>query len=140
MFFLGGLLLQWGLHVSLPIARLVPEAWAPLGTIPIVVGLGVVVVAALQFKKADTAIKPFDQPSALVTSGVFRMSRNPIYLAMIVIQIGTAFGLGTLVTFFVPPALAWLLSRRFIKREEAALSQTFGEDYERYKSRVRRWF
>ncbi len=90
VFFLGGLLLQWGLHISLPIARLVPEAWAPLGTIPIVVGLGVVVVAALQFKKADTAIKPFDQPSALVTDGVFRVSRNPMYLAMIVIQIGAA--------------------------------------------------
>ena len=96
-------------------------------------------VAALQFKKAETAIKPFERSSALVTGGVFRVSRNPIYLAMIVIQIGAAFGFGTLVTFFVPPALAWLLSRKFIKREEAMLSQTFGAEYDRYKSRVRRW-
>ena len=139
VFFLGGLLLQWGLHLSLPIARVVPEAWAPFGIIPIAVGLGMVVAAALQFKKAETAIKPFDRPSALVTDGVFRVSRNPMYLAMIVIQIGTAFGLGTLLAFFVPPALAWLLSRRFIEREEAVLSKTFGADYDRYKSRVRRW-
>lgn len=139
VFFLGGLLLQWGLHASLPIVRLVPEAWAPLGIIPIVFGLGVLVVAAFQFKKAETAIRPFDRPSALVTGGVFRVSRNPIYFAMIVIQIGTAFGLGTLLTFFVPPALALLLSRRFIEREEAALSQAFGADYDRYKGRVRRW-
>ena len=139
VFFLGRLLLQWGLHLSLPIARVVPEAWAPFGIIPIAVGLGTIVAAALQFKKAETAIKPFDRPSALVTGGVFRVSRNPMYLAMIVIQIGTAFGLGTLLAFFVPPALAWLLSRRFIEREEAVLSRAFGADYDRFKSRVRRW-
>ena len=139
MFFLGGLLLQWGLHVFLPITRLVPEAWALLGIIPIVGGLGVVVVAARQFKKAETAIKPFDQPTALVTDGVFRGSRNPIYLAMIVVLIGAAFAWGTLTTFVVPPALAWLLSRKFIMMEEATLSRTFGEEYDRYRRRVRRW-
>ena len=67
VFFLGGLLLQWGLHISLPITRLVPEAWAPLGMVVMAVGLGVVVVAALQFKKAETAIKPFE-PSASRTA------------------------------------------------------------------------
>ncbi len=139
VFFLGGLLLQWGLHISLPIVRVVPEAWTPLGMIPMLAGLGVVVAAALQFKKAETAIKPFERASALVTGGVFGVSRNPMYLAMIVIQIGAAFGLGTLTTFFVPPALVWLLTRKFIEREEAALSQTFGAEYDRYKSRVRRW-
>ena len=139
VFFLGGLLLQWGLHISLPIARLVPEAWTPLGIIPMAAGLGVVVAAALQFKQAETAIKPFERASALVTGGVFRVSRNPMYLAMVVMQIGAAFGLGTLLTFFVPPALAWLLTRKFIEKEEAALSETFGAEYDRYKSRVRRW-
>ncbi len=139
VFFLVALLLQWGLHVFLPVVRLVPEAWSALGLVPIMVGVGMMAAAARQFANAKTAIKPFDQPSALVTRGVFRVSRNPMYLAMIVIQIGAAIGLGTLVTFFVPPALAWLLSRKFIKREEAMLSQTFGADYDRYKSRVRRW-
>ncbi len=139
VFVLLGLLLQWGLHVFLPVARLIPEAWAVLGIIPIAVGLGVVVVAALQFKKAETAIKPFDQPTALVTSGVFKVSRNPIYLAMVVILIGGALAWGTLSPFVVPPALAWWLSRKFIVMEEAALSQTFGADYERYRDRVRRW-
>jgi len=102
-------------------------------------GLGVVVAAALQFKQAETAIKPFERASALVTGGVFRVSRNPMYLAMVVMQTGAAFGLGTLLTFFVPPALAWLLTRKFIEKEEAALSETFGAEYDRYKSRVRRW-
>ena len=97
------------------------------------------VLADRQFKKVSTAINPFDRPSVLVTSGVFRVSRNPMYLAMIVILLGGAFAWGTLTPFVVPPALAWWLSRKFIVMEEAALSQTFGEDYDRYKGRVRRW-
>ncbi len=139
VFFLLGLLLQWGLHVFLPIIRLVPEAWAVSGVIPIAVGVGVMGLAAGRFKKVNTAINPFGRPSVLVTSGVFRASRNPMYLAMILILIGGALAWGTLTTFVVPPALAWFLSRKFIVREEAALSQIFGSDYDRYKHRVRRW-
>ena len=139
VFFLGGLLLQWGLHAFLPLVRLVPEAWAVSGAIPIVVGIAVVALGDRQLKKVRTAINPFDQPSVLVTGGVFRVSRNPMYLAMILILIGGALAWGTLSTFVVPPALAWLLSRKFIAIEEAALSQTFGVDYDQYKCRVRRW-
>ncbi len=139
VFFLGGLLLQWGLHFFLPIARLIPEAWTVLGAILIVAGIAVMVLGDRQFKKVSTAINPFDRPSVLVTSGVFRVSRNPMYLAMIVILIGGALAWGTLSTFIVPPALALLLSRKFILMEEAALSQAFGEEYDGYKGRVRRW-
>ncbi len=139
VFFLLALLLQWGLHVFFPVVRLVPEAWAAVGLVPIVFGVGVVLFAARQFAKANTAIKPFDLPSALVTSGVFRVSRNPIYVAMVVILVGGALAWGTVTPFLVPPVLAWLLSRRFIVMEEARLSETFGASYEQYKGRVRRW-
>ena len=139
VFFLGGLLLQWGLHTFVPVIRIIHGAWAVSGAIPIVVGVTVMVLGDRQFKKVSTAINPFDRPSALVTSGVFRRSRNPMYLAMIVILIGGALAWGTLSTFVVPPALAWLLSRKFIVMEEAALSETFGADYDDYKRRVRRW-
>ena len=139
LFLLLGLLLQWGLHVFLPIARLVPEAWTVWGTVPIAVGVGVVVHVASQFSKVNTAINPFDEPSVLVTSGVFQVSRNPIYLAMVVTLIGAAIAWGTLSTFVVPPALVWLLSSKFIAREEAALNQSFGLEYERYQGQVRRW-
>lgn len=139
VFFLFALLLQWGLHVFLSVVRLVPEAWSAVGFVPIAVGVGVMVVANRQFTKAKTAINPFDRPSAMVTSGVFRVSRNPMYLAMIVILMGGALAWGTLTPFLVPPVLAWLLSRKFIVMEEARLSETFGASYERYKGRVRRW-
>ena len=97
------------------------------------------ILADRQFKKVNTAINPFDKPSVLVTSGVFQGSRNPMYIAMITILIGGAVAWGTLSTFGVPPALFWLLSRKFIVMEEAALSQAFGAEYDRYKGRVRRW-
>ena len=139
VFFLAALLLQWGLHAFLSVVRLVPETWSALGLAPIMVGVGLVVVAGRQFKKARTAINPFDRPSALVTSGVFRLSRNPMYLSMILILIGAALAWGTLTPFLVPPALAWLLSRKFIVMEEAKLSELFGASYEQYKGRVRRW-
>ena len=139
MFFLVGLLFQWALHVFLPIPRVVPEAWAALGAIPIVVGVGVMILADRQFKKVSTAINPFDRPSVLVTTGVFQGSRNPIYLAMITILTGGAFAWGTLSAFVVPPALVWVLSRKFIEMEEVALSQAFGDEYDGYKGRVRRW-
>lgn len=97
------------------------------------------VVAARQFTRTKTAIHPFGQPSTLVTGGVFRASRNPMYLAMIVILLGAALAWGTLSPFLVPPLLTWLLSRKFIVMEEAKLIEIFGLDYERYKGQVGRW-
>jgi protein-S-isoprenylcysteine O-methyltransferase Ste14 len=79
VFFLGGLLLQWGLHAFLPFVRLVPEAWAASGAIPIVVGIALVVLGERRFKKVRTVINPFDQPSVLVTSGVFRAATRCIW-------------------------------------------------------------
>ena len=139
VFLLAALLLQWGLHEFLSVVRLVPETWSALSLVPIMVGVGLILAGGRQFKRAKTAINPFDRPSALVTSGVFRLSRNPMYLSMILILIGAALAWGTLTPFLVPPALAWFLSRKFIVMEEAKLSELFGASYEQYKGRVRRW-
>ncbi len=139
VFFLVALVLQWGLHRFLPVIRMVPETWSALGFVTIAAGVGLIVIAARQFSRAKTAINPFDQPSALVTGGVFRVSRNPMYLAMIVILLGGALAWGTFTPFLVPPVMAWLLSRKFIAMEEARLIKAFGVEYERYQGQVRRW-
>lgn len=137
--FLAALLLQWAAHTFVPVMPLIPSAWAALGTIPIVVGLVVMVVADRQFKAASTAIKPFDTPSSLVQSGPFHFSRNPMYLGMVLILIGAAVVWGSLSPFLLPPIMVWLLTARFIAAEEVSMSEAFGADYELYKSRVRRW-
>lgn len=140
MFFLGALLLEVALHFGLRVGPLITSPWSWLGGIPILIGLVVMVVGDRQFKRAETAISPFDQPSALVRDGVFRVSRNPMYLGMVLTLVGEAVALGTPAPMLVPWIFAWLISIRFIRMEEAVLSDVFGAEYEDYRGRVRRWF
>jgi len=137
--FLGSLVLQWGLHAFLPATQLVPSRWAIIAAVPILVGLALAVFADRQFKAVSTAIKPFDRPSVLVTTGPFAVSRNPMYLSMELILLGAALAWGSLTPFLVVPAFALLLTKRFIAAEEAALHEVFGTDYDEYRRRVRRW-
>ena len=139
LFFLGALALEAVLHFGLPMAPLITSPWTWLGAIPILVGLAVMVVGDRQFKAAETAISPFDQPSTLVRGGVFRVSRNPMYLGMVLTLAGEAMALGTPTPMVVPWIFAWLVSIRFIRMEEAVLSEVFGADYEAYRESVRRW-
>lgn len=137
--FLVALLLQVGLHFLLPVFRLIPAAWGLGGVVLISTGLGVMVAADRQFRAVETAVSPHKRPSTLLTDGIFRMSRNPMYLGMVVTLIGSAVAWGTLTPFLVPPAMGWVLSRRFIGPEEEVLGEVFGDEYERYRRRVRRW-
>jgi len=137
--FLLGLVLQAVLHLVLPIAQLIPQGWRPLGAVLIVGGLAMEIVADGQFKRAETEINPFGTPSSFVTAGLFRYSRNPMYLGMIVILAGAALAYGSLSPWIVPPALGWTLTARFIRVEEAKLTALFGAEYRDYCKRVRRW-
>jgi protein-S-isoprenylcysteine O-methyltransferase Ste14 len=136
---LAALLLQWGAHALWPIARVVPNAWTALGVVPIVAGLAVMIGAARQFKMASTEINPFGKPSKLVQGGPFRYSRNPMYLAMLLILVGAAVAWGTISPFIFPPLFGWLLTVRFIVMEELKMARIFGVEYEEYQSQVRRW-
>ena len=84
-------------------------------------------------------MKPHLKPSALMTSGVFRVTRNPMYLGMTLILFGVSICVGS-VSAFVSPAFFYLISERyFIPPEEAVMENVFGEKYLEYKRRVRRW-
>jgi protein-S-isoprenylcysteine O-methyltransferase Ste14 len=84
-------------------------------------------------------VKPFEQPSALVTNGVFRLSRNPMYVGFVLILGGVAILLGTVSPYVVVAAFAVVMDRRFIRAEEQALHGRFGAEWASYRSRVRRW-
>lgn len=137
--FLGALLIQGAVHALVPSAQVIPSSWDLPGLLIVIGGLAVVVVADQQFKRAGTTVKPFEDSTTLVTSGVFAISRNPMYLGMVVMLFGVAIGLGSLVSLAVPLAFAWMLSVRFILPEERRLTQLFGEQYSEYMRRVRRW-
>ena len=123
----------------LPVVRVLPRDWAISGVPPIALGLVVMVVANRQFKTAQTGIHPFGKPSALVATGPFAASRNPMYVCMVLILLGAAIAWGSLSPFLILPPFVLVLSKRFIPVEEAAMSQAFGAEYEQYKKRVRRW-
>ncbi|MGO8952940.1 MAG: methyltransferase family protein [Rhodomicrobium sp.] len=138
-YFFASIALALAAHFLFPIATIIPDGWSLAGLLPIAAGIALNVVADGQFKHWGTEVKPFKRSSALVTDGVFRWSRNPMYLGMVLIVAGVALLEGTLSPWIAPVALAVLLDRVFIVREERTLEETFGAAFQQYKRRVRRW-
>ncbi|WP_422072683.1 methyltransferase family protein [Tranquillimonas rosea] len=124
-------------------AALWPVAWPgwgrPLGGLLIATGLALMLAAVLEMRRRRTTPLPHLMPSALVRTGVFRVSRNPIYLGDLLLLAGAGLALGSWLALLAVPVLAWLLDRRFIRPEEERLRTAFGHDFERYRAGVRRW-
>jgi protein-S-isoprenylcysteine O-methyltransferase Ste14 len=89
--------------------------------------------------RAGTSPNPMRATTALVTEGPYRISRNPIYVGYVLLQIGIAFlkGSSWLLATLVPVVV--LLDRFVVRREERYLEATFGDAYREYRARVRRW-
>jgi protein-S-isoprenylcysteine O-methyltransferase Ste14 len=113
------------LHFMMPVAQLFWWPWNLTGIAPVLVGVALNIVAANQFKRRKTTVKPFQPSSALVTDGVFRISRNPMYLGMACILIGLGICLASLTPLIVIPLFVWSTTRRFIVPEEEALAEQF---------------
>ncbi|NIO84348.1 MAG: hypothetical protein GTN53_27945, partial [Candidatus Aminicenantes bacterium] len=77
--------------------------------------------SARLFARAETAIRPFEESTTLVRSGMYRVTRNPMYLGMVLVLLGIALILGSLSTFLLIPLFAWLIQSLFIVHEEAML-------------------
>ena len=122
-----------------PIADLVNSPWHRMALVPATAGLLLTLWAAVGFIRADTPLEPYKQASALVTSGPYRFSRNPIYLGMALLLAGFWLWLGSLSPGLVLPAFVVAIDRRFIRREEAHLEERFGERFRAYRASVRRW-
>lgn len=124
------------------IGRVVPVATPvndPLGAVLIAFGLVLMVVAAAQMIIARTTVIPRRNPDALVRGGVFRLSRNPIYLADAIVLAGLYIAWDALIALPLVAVFVVIIQRRFILEEEARLSRHFGKDYLDYTARVRRW-
>jgi protein-S-isoprenylcysteine O-methyltransferase Ste14 len=139
MWTLIGVLLMLSLHFMFSITQVVPTFWRLLGLFPIVLGLALSYAAERQFRQIGTTVHPSGETSKLVTNGLYRFSRNPMYLGMALVLLGVAFLLGSLTPFGVIPLFLWWISSQFIPREEHTLSTQFGNDWLEYKAQVRRW-
>ncbi|WP_346914771.1 isoprenylcysteine carboxylmethyltransferase family protein [uncultured Roseibium sp.] len=106
-------------------------------------GTGVLIegVGVVTFLLRKTTVNPLrpERAGSLVVSGLYRISRNPMYLGMAILLTGWSLYLGTMAAVMILPAFVWLLTEIQIKPEEVALESVFGEDYQSYKTRVRRW-
>ena len=139
VYFLMALVMIGALHWLLPMKPFIPDPWSYLGLVPVATGIGLAVAGARLFARTGTTIKPFEESAALVTRAIFRYTRNPMYLGMVFVLVGSATLTGTVPPFVIVPAFFVLIERRFIRAEEAMLTATFGPTYSEYQRRVRRW-
>ena len=82
---------------------------------------------------------PFKTVSALVTTGVYRFTRNPMYLGMALVLLGCAVTVGASSALIVPPVFMVIIETRFIRPEEGMLQELFPEQFPAYCKQVRRW-
>jgi protein-S-isoprenylcysteine O-methyltransferase Ste14 len=136
---LAAFIAMLALHFSWPVVKLIPPQWGMLGLLPLAVGLFLNCAADAAFHSANTTVKPFVQSNTLVTEGVYRISRNPMYLGFLLILTGMAVLLGSLTPFVVIPVYAFLIHHFFIVVEERMLAQKFGGQWQDYQQRTRRW-
>jgi protein-S-isoprenylcysteine O-methyltransferase Ste14 len=138
-YLLFAILITVALHFLLPGTIIVPMPWNLLGLVPLAVGILINLIADRAFHKAGTTVKPFQESTTLITEGVFRISRNPMYLGFLLVLIGIAVLLRSLTPWFIVPLFAILMDRVFIAAEERMLQTRFGQTWSEYKAKVRRW-
>ncbi len=137
--YLLALLVAVGLNFLWPIPVL-PEWWGViLGVLVIALGVAIMPAVLLWFRRAGTAFDPHKPATALITDGPYRFSRNPAYVALTLWYLGIGLVLNNVwvLLLVLPPVL--IMDRRAIPREERHLEEKFGQEYVRYKARVRRW-
>ena len=139
VYLLLSILAMAGLDRLFPVATVLRPPFSYLGAALMGLGLAVAGAAALRFEHYGTSVHPFHQPTALVTDGPYRFTRNPMYLGMVFALLGIAVWLGSLTPFVVIPVFASLIQRGFIRNEERRLTDAFGPSYVEYRRRVRRW-
>lgn len=130
---------QGVLHLFAPIVRWLFLPIGIVGVLPLLLGIGINVRCSNLFKQAGTTIKPFEESGELVIDGPYRISRHPMYLGMVLILAGIGLLLGSVAPLLVIPAFLWIVTKRFVVPEEAAMEARFGPRYVVYKAHVRRW-
>ena len=122
----------FGLSLAHPVTMLISG---------LLVGGGIVLVllAVMEFKRYRTTIIPHQVPTQLIQTGIFKRSRNPIYLADVLILTGLVLWWDAVLSLALVPVLFWILETRFVIPEEDRLRRSFRADFARYAQKTRRW-
>lgn len=139
LIFLSGLLIGGIVTYFYPFPMLPGGLAVILGNLLFLSGVAVIAIIYLQMKRAKTNIEPWKPTTKILDTGFYGISRNPIYLGMILIYLGISCFFNSI--WFLPflPIVLLVIHYGVILREEKYLESKFGEDYLDYKKRVRRW-
>ena len=133
--------LMWAVNRWLELGRVESSFLTPVAIVLLAAGLLLMLVAVASFIAAKTTVNPLrpSRASSLVTTGIFRLSRNPIYLGDLLLLAALAVWLGNIVNLLLLVPFVWYINRFQIIPEERALADRFGASYVAYCARVRRW-
>lgn len=132
---------MWGARRLAPDLTAHYSARLPLSLAVLALGVGVIAAGVLEFRRARTTVDPLhpDKATAVVDTGIYRFTRNPMYLGMLLALAAWATWLANPVTLAGPILFVFYIDRFQIRPEERALLRVFGAPYQSYLGRVRRW-
>jgi protein-S-isoprenylcysteine O-methyltransferase Ste14 len=126
--------------VLLPLSMQIVFPFNLSGLILLFVGSYIAISTKKMFKQTQTPIKPDATPKKLHTEGIFRFTRNPMYLGITIGLAGIAILTGIIYNLLFPILYLMLMDIYFVRHEEEQLKKEFGESFEYYKNETRRWF
>jgi len=137
---LAALAVAWWQKTHLDYGLSFGPVWADLlGGLLVGGGLVLIALAAYEMRRHRTTIMPHETPDALVTSGIFSRTRNPIYLADSLILTGLILYWDAVLSLPLIPIFVWWIEKHFILAEEKRLRRNFRANFARYEKQTRRW-
>ena len=134
--------MMWaGCRVYPKLTVAIPLGWL-VGAVISVSGVAIALAGVAEFRRAQTTVDPTEpsKSSSVVTSGIYSRTRNPMYLGFLLVLVGWAFYLGSLLALLGPVLFVSYIHRFQILPEERILKSRFGASYETFLARVGRWF
>ena len=133
--------LAWGMAALWPLHRFDVPMKSPVAVVLALSGIGLTFFATREFARVRTTVNPIhiEKATALVTSGPFSFSRNPMYLGMLLVLLGICVWLGSLPGLASPLLFVAYITRFQIVPEERVMMQKFGTAFTDYAKRTRRW-
>lgn len=131
--------LCWILKWLYPLTSGLDLVGKAFGWVVVLCGISLLAIAAGLFKIKGTTVNPTKEPNKLVTDGIYRVTRNPMYLGMLLILSGFPFVVESMLGLIFPVIFFLIMDRVVIPKEEKVVEGVFGEVYRGYKSKTRRW-
>lgn len=133
--------LMWALAWYAPLVLITFAGQTLIAALIAILGVQMAIAGVRACHAHETTINPLkpEESSNLITDGIFKFTRNPIYLGLLVMLIGLAIWLGALTPLIVLPLFVWYLGRFQIVPEERSLQAQFGDEYRNYCKQTRRW-